>query len=274
MQPERRHSDRVMLTIPLNVSGVDSQGRPFEADARTISLNRDGLLIAVARLLRLGQVVRLTNQLGRRTAEFRVVGPVAPPVEGAGEWALEALQPDSNIWGINFPPLAASDANAARALLECRRCQAVILMRVSPMEAEVLATSGLLSRRCAACGRETPWGYAEKHLALDAPSGEAEMFDAASQRSRRKHERVSLQLPILVRDFYGGAEVTRSENISKSGLCFASDIVYHVGQGLRVVCPYDPAGQAIEVASRIVRSVTFQGRHRRLYGVRYEGEKD
>ena len=109
---------------------------------------------------------------------------------------------------------------------------------------------------------------------MSVPSGESEMFDAASQPSRRKHERVSLQLPILVRDYYGGAEVTRSENISKTGLCFASDIVYHVGQGLRVVCPYNPASQAIDVPSRIVRSVTFQGRHRRLYGVRYESEKE
>ena len=274
MQPERRHSDRVMLTIPLSVSGVDSQGRPFEADARTISLNRNGLLIEAARPLRLGQVVRLTNQLGRRTAEFRVVGPVAPLVEGAGQWALEALEPDSNIWGIKFPPLAASEPQEARGILECRLCHAVILMRVPQMEAEVLATSGLLSKHCAACGRETPWSYAEKHIAMGAPTDETEMFDAASQPSRRKHERVSLQLPILVRDYYGGAEVTRSENISKTGLCFASDIVYHVGQGLRVVCPYNPASQAIDVPSRIVRSVTFQGRHRRLYGVRYESEKE
>jgi hypothetical protein len=274
MQPERRHSDRVMLTIPLNISGVDSHGRPFEAGARTISLNRNGLLIEAARPLHLGQVVRLTNQLGRRAAQFRVVGPVVPLLEGAGEWALEALEPDSNIWGIKFPPLAASEADAARALLECRRCHAVILMRVSPMEAEVLATSGLLSKHCAACGRETPWGYAEKLIAMSVPAGEAEMFDAASQPSRRKHERVSLQLPILVRDFYGGAEITRSENISKGGLCFASDVVYHVGQGLRVVCPYDPSSPAIEVPARIVRNVSFQGRHRRLYGIRYESEKE
>jgi hypothetical protein len=263
-----------MLTIPLNVSGVDTQGRPFEADARTISLNRNGLLIEAARPLRLGQVVRLRNQLGRRAAEFRVVGPVVPLVEGVGQWALEALEPDSDIWGIKFPPLAESEADAARALLECRGCRAVILMRVSPMEAEVLATSGLLFKRCAACKHETPWGHAEKQIAMGAPSGEAEMFDAASQPSRRKHERVALQLPILVRDFYGGAEVTNSENVSKGGLCFASDVVYHMGQGLRVVCPYDPASPAIEVPARIVRSVSFQGRHRRLYGVRYEGQKE
>jgi PilZ domain len=272
MKPERRRSDRVMLTIPLVISGVDNYGRRFEAEGRTVSLNRHGLLVHATRPLRLGQVVVLSNLLGHREAEFRAVGPVAPLVEGAGEWALESVDPDSNIWGIGFPPLPESESEDARGLLECRGCHAVVLMRVSGMETEVLTTSGLLSKRCATCGKETPWGYAEKQIAMDAPREEIKMISETSESARRRHRRVSLQLPILIRDFYGGAEITQSENVSKGGLCFASDVVYHVGQGVQVICPYDPSGAEIEVSARIVRNMNFTGRHRRLYGVRYEAK--
>jgi hypothetical protein len=274
MKPERRRSDRVMLTIPVVIRGVDNHSGRFEVEGRTISLNRHGLLLHVNYLLRLGQVVVLSNLLGRREAEFRVTGPVAPLVEGVGEWALESVDPDSNIWGIKFPPLAESESEEARGLLECRGCHAVVLMRVSQMETEVLTTSGLLSKRCESCRKVTPWGYAEKQIAMDAPTEEIEMFAEASELLRRRHPRVSLQLPALIRDFYGGAEIAKSENVSKGGLCFASDVVYHVGQGLRVVCPYDPSSPEIVVHGRIVRCVNFEGRHRRLYGVRYEDQNE
>ena len=270
---ERRRSDRVMLTIPLAVRGTDSRGRTFEAEGRSVSLNRHGLLIQMSQALRVGQVVRVSNELGHREADFRVVGPVTPPLEGVGEWALESLEPDTDIWGIKFPPPPEGESEDARGLLECRGCQTVALRRISPMQTEVLATSGLLSMRCDTCGTETPWGYAEKFLAMDAPADEAQMFAEASGADRRKHPRVSLQLPILIRDFYGGAEIGRSENISKTGLCFASDVLYHVGQGLRVVCPYEPSSHQIEIPARIVRSTSFKGRHRRLYGVRFEDPK-
>lgn len=152
-------------------------------------------------------------------------------------------------------------------------------MRLSLVEVEVLETSGLLLRPCATCELATPWGYAEKPVAMAGPPEEAAMVADAQAEARaaarggidqRKHRRVSLLLPISIRDYYGGVEITKTENVSKSGFCFVSEKEYHIGSGILVVCPYNPSGQNIEVRARIVRQTLVEGTNRKVYGVRYE----
>jgi hypothetical protein len=277
MPGEKRRSDRLMLTIPLTIQILES-GRPAaEHEGRTVTLNRHGARILTAAMLRAGQTVRLVNLVGRHKADFRVVGPVSPLTEKGGEWGVECVDLNQNIWGIQFPPPAAENGES-KALLECRTCHTVALLPVSLVEVEVLETSGLIKRRCEACRAETLWGHAERQVAMAAPAGEAAMIaEAASQlqaeahgKDQRKHRRVALQLPVFVRDYYGGAEITRSENISKGGFCFVSEKTYHVGTGVMVVCPYNPGGQNIEVRARIVRCQPIEGTTRKIYGVRYD----
>ena len=103
---------------------------------------------------------RLVNPLRHREAEFRVVGPVSPPVEQGGEWGVECGNPEANIWGINFPdPI---EAGEAKALLECHTCHDVAMTQLSLVEVDVLETSGILSKPCRKCAASTPWGYPEK----------------------------------------------------------------------------------------------------------------
>lgn len=277
MVAEKRRSDRLMLTIPLRVEGADPRGDLFRAEARTITLNRHGARIEISRPLRNGQTILMTNLVGRREAEFRVVGPISPITEQGGEWGVEYLDLKENIWGIQFPPSSDAEEANSKALLECRTCRAVALMPLSLVEVEVLETSGILLRACVTCEKVTPWGYAEKLVAMEGPPGEAAMMEEAQARARRgpagaeqrQHRRVSLQLPVLVRDYYGGVEITRSENISKGGFCFVSEKDYHLGGGVLVVCPYDSSGQNIEVRGKIVRQRIIEGTKRRVYGVRY-----
>lgn len=87
---------------------------------------------------------------------------------------------------------------------------------------------------------------------------------------QRQHRRVSLQLPVLVRDYYGGVEVTKTENVSKGGFCFVSEKDYHVGTGILVMCPYNPSAQNIEVRARVVRQTLVEGTNRKVYGIRYD----
>ncbi len=278
MGEEKRRSDRLMLTVPLEVRGTDLRGKEFRDDARTVTLNRHGARIQIKRPLARGQVLLLTNLVGRRGTEFRVVGPLSPITERGGEWGVECCNPAENIWGIQFPPFADGNAAESNALLECRTCHTVVLMRLSLVEVEVLQTSGILSKDCPSCGKVAPWGYAEKQVAMGGPAEEAAMMaeaqatarEGASGIDQRKHRRVSLQLPALVRDYYGGAEITKTENVSKGGFCFASAKNYHVGEGVVVVCPYNSAGENIETRARIVRSRVVEGTNRKVYGVRYD----
>lgn len=278
MGVEKRRSDRLLLTIPLRIHGTDSRGVAFKEDARTVTLNRQGARIQVSHPLRSGQTVRLVNLVSHHEADFRVVGPTAPPSEKGGEWGVECLDSKENIWGIQFPPPVGGKGVESKALLECRKCHTVALMPVSLVEVEVLQTAGILSRHCQSCDNVSPWGYAEKQVAMEGPPGEAAMVAEAQAEARaavtgadsRRHRRVALQLPVLVRDYYGGAEITKSENVSKGGFCFASEKNHMVGEGVLVVCPYSTSTQSIEVPARIVRRREIEGTNRKIYGVRYD----
>lgn len=277
MGSDKRRSDRLMLTIPLVLSGLDLKGAGFKEDARTITLNRHGARIMTLRLLSSGQTVRLTNLVSRREADFRVVGPLSPHSEKGGEWGVECIDgQQQNIWGIRFPPPPVGQEPESAALLECRNCHTVALLRLSLVEVEVLGTSGLLTKVCENCKANTPWGYAEKQVAMGAPPEEAAMMAEAGVGTApskgtdlRRHRRVALQLPVLIRDYSGKFELTKSENVSKGGFCFASEKDFHVGEGVMVACPYSGSDQSLEVSAKIVRRQSIEGVNRKIYGVRY-----
>lgn len=80
---------------------------------------------------------------------------------------------------------------------------------------------------------------------------------------------MSLQIPVRIRDYEGGVEISRSENISKGGLCFISDKSYQVGGGVMVTCPYNSTGESIEVRARVASYREIEGNPRRVYGVQF-----
>lgn len=275
MTKEKRRSDRILLTIPLSVEGNDAKGRAFQSDAQTLVLNRHGGRIRVNRRLQAGQTVRITNLMGRRSSDFRVVGPVSPFSQQGGEYGVEYLQPGQDIWGIQFPPLRDGEVEKSNALLECRKCGQVKLLPVSLVEVEVLETSGVLSRHCESCGATSQWSHTQKRHAIPEPPEPAnEMHGTTVSRSvtggeRRRFRRVALQLPVRICDYEGGVEITRSENISKGGFCFASETQYQPGQGIMVTCPYHSAGENIEVRARVVNCIETKGNPRKVYGVQF-----
>jgi hypothetical protein len=277
MEPDRRRCDRLTLTIPLLVRDLDGQGREFKDDASTLTLNRKGARIRLARRLRPGQTITIINKITNREAEFRVVGPITPYSEAGGEWGVEQLTEGDDIWGIKFPPAPTAKEADSAALLECRRCHTVAMIRLSLVEVEVLQTSGLLSLKCEHCKTATPWGYVEKQVAMNTPPNEATMMTQAAAAAAsagidlRRHRRVALQLPVLVRNFSGNVDVTKSENVSKGGICFASEKNFLIGEGVLVACPYSGENnQNLEVNAKTVRRQNIGGSKRQIYGVRYD----
>jgi len=72
-----RRSDRVSLTLLLEASGIDSQGKQFKDSARTLLINRHGAVIVLDRDLAAEQRIHLQrrapNETHRQT-DVRVVG--------------------------------------------------------------------------------------------------------------------------------------------------------------------------------------------------------
>ena len=272
MSAEKRRSDRLLLTIPLQIEGVDSKGITFKGEARTVSVSRHGTCIRIARALDSGQVLRVSNRVTRKDAEFRVVGRICADSADNQEYGLEVLDEQQNIWGINFPPAPKEGSNKSKGLLKCLSCQKVTLLELSMIEVEVLENAGTLQRTCKVCAVATQWGYAEgdaEPRREDSP--EDDSFGA--ELNFRTRRRAALQLPLMVRKHSGGTEVTKCENISKGGLSFVSDKHYFPGEKIVVACPYDAKGQNIEVEAEIVRQQPLEGTKQRIYGVRYTSEQ-
>ena len=273
MENAPRRSTRIMYSIPVTVRGVDEAGAAFEAAGRTIMLNRHGARVQIACPLNPGQTIRVLNQTNDAEADFRVVGPLAPPLDRVGEWGIACLSVDANIWDIYFPPTP--EDSDAHFVLACGHCQSLALQALSLMDVEVLETAGLLTKRCVYCGKSTPWGYpqpaSEPGTGSDPAAGTAAIRgDPALLTENRKWARKPAQIPIRVRDYFGEMEFARTENISRDGFCFSSPRKYLVGQGLVVICPFDASVERPEACARIVRIKPGSGRARNIYGVRYE----
>ena len=276
-ESSRRRSARLFLTVPIRVEGLTPNGQKFSETTRTLVINRHGARIQLRQTVTPGATLRIFNLVANRDADFRVVGPTQPRTERGGEWGVECRDENRNIWGIDFPPPASGETTCS-ALLECRRCQTVALMHMSLVELDVLASAGLLTKECKQCGQATSWAYTEKQLGMPEPgpgidpSLQGVIEPQPGSVTQRAHRRVALRLPIRARNYYGVEEFTKSENVSKTGLCFASEKEYEVGETLLVTCPYNPGGHNIEMRARLVRRHDITGTARKLYGLQYEKE--
>jgi hypothetical protein len=76
---ERRRSERLLITVPIRVEGMDREGEKFTEDTRTLVINRQGARIYLKREVAVGAVLLIATTVGHRKARFRVVGPTQPP---------------------------------------------------------------------------------------------------------------------------------------------------------------------------------------------------
>lgn len=276
-----------MLRVPLHVSWLEGTAR-VDCDGHTTSVNRHGARVQVPRPLPDGATVRMVNTVSNREADFQVVGLVAPLT---GEGALYGLagpmanrsshwDPENEeltwageeFWGVHFPPPEPEEAAEAVTTIECRSCHTLAQGRLTLVEADVLETAGVLSLECEVCRRPTHWVYAKKTPVEPAVPADVPLEPSAEQIMKsRRHNRVSLKLPVLIRRYSGGVEITRTDNVSKGGFAFTSEKDYYVGEGLMVACPYSGTDRNIEVQAQIVRRQLIEGTGSKDYGVKYIG---
>src|SRR5579872_4009870 len=86
---EHRRSERLLITVPIRVEGVDRNGAKFNEETRTLVINRQGARIYLKNHVAAGAMLMITTMVGRRTCKFRVVGPTQPVSGDGGEWGVE-----------------------------------------------------------------------------------------------------------------------------------------------------------------------------------------
>ena len=245
-----RRSDRVAVTVPIEVIGTDIKGNQFLQQTRTLVVSRYGASVALARKLAPKQDLIIRRLGFKKKAEFRVVGRIAGQSDEY-VYGVMVLNPSVNLWDIEFPPLGDSEKAVARTLLECGDCQSREVAHLSEIEFKVFVADQGMARYCRGCGASTTWKQA-----LHEPLSKADLPPASKPHTedRRKEVRAKVELTACIRQPEFDDEVVVCENMSHGGLCFRSRNQYHKGSRIEVAVPYSPKAANIFISAWIIYS--------------------
>lgn len=156
-ETDRRRTDRLLISIPIRVFGIDPRSGHFQEDTHTVIVNRHGASIPLNHNVSPKDTIRVVNLENHLEANFRVVGSIRSLKGGTGEWGVECLSEAPNFWGIEFSTRQYSERTPACALLACRGCRSRFFWPLTPMEMEVLELAGSIRNYCEDCGEQTDW---------------------------------------------------------------------------------------------------------------------
>lgn len=101
--PGRRRSMRVLLTVPIWVTGKNASGEAFEEQTRTLVVNAHGALITLATPVTAGAPITISNRATQKSVASRIVYLGAPQA-GKIQMGVEFERPCPSFWQIDFPP--------------------------------------------------------------------------------------------------------------------------------------------------------------------------
>ena len=99
---ERRRTVRVMLSVPLRVSGHTEIGERFSVRAMSHTVSRHGVCFELELEVVLGEVLQLENDVTREKVEGKVVS-IRRTREGKKYVAVEFTSAEANFWHMAFP---------------------------------------------------------------------------------------------------------------------------------------------------------------------------
>lgn len=272
-----RRSERLYLNIPIRLAGTTADAKKIREQAFTVAVSRHGARIRACAPLHVDQKIHITNLRNDRRAPFRVVGQLSPiePPATAVDWAVECLEPEMRIWGLEFKDRP-EELSIPAGLLECARCGSGASVELSDEELESLQASQTIQRECQVCGTRTPWRYARIDRRRHEAAAAAQAAPSTEHREgeeRRDQPRAGLRLPIRVRTAVGVFEVSKTQDCSASGLRFVSEREYPPGTPLYVGLPYVPGEEPAETLALVEQVEVVPGSLARLYGVRFEPDR-
>ena len=106
----QRRSQRVLLSVPLRVSGKRLNGAPFVEHTQTLIVNAHGALFPLQEPVREGQGLNVKNVVTGEEVACKVVD-LNPGGNGLAEIGVEFAQPNPRFWRVSFPPVDWSARN-------------------------------------------------------------------------------------------------------------------------------------------------------------------
>jgi hypothetical protein len=262
-EPQRRRSGRILLSLPIQVVGQDVSGRTFVEEAVTVLCSQNGGRINLTHSLMPDEIVLIKNLQNGIEEEFRVVGGLEQTLGDRREWGVEALDPKSKIWGIEFAPPDAKDQ--LKALIECAACTRAALSPLSSVQYGLLLATGMVSRHCDRCGETTRWIPSKQQLTPEMVAPRPRL--AAVENEKRKQKRLPLSVHIQVRDSRGASYAAETQDVSYNGLCFATTQVLEIGDEVYISFPFSDRHAPPEKLGKIAWA-TLRA-NVRVYGVSF-----
>jgi len=99
----RRRSQRVLMAIPVRVSGKTGAALPFEEDAHTRAISAHGALIRLSAQVHRGQRLTLSNVQTKASLEC-VVAHIDRRQKNQPQVGVEFMLPNPMFWHVAFPP--------------------------------------------------------------------------------------------------------------------------------------------------------------------------
>jgi PilZ domain-containing protein len=284
MEPESsRRSDRVSMTLLLNISGKDSQGQEFSEPASTLLINQHGAVILFGRDLSPEQTIHIQRQAPsekHRQTNARVVGQFGKQ-KSDFLYGIEISDPSVDLWGVEFPSIAESTEAVARMLLECSHCRRREVVYLNEMELRAFESNRGIARHCKTCGVPSIWVQAphEDPKKVGRASRVRKDGDASGEptdgHEKRQRQRVRLKtrLTACVRQDGFDDELAVCEDISPVGVCFRSKRRYDANTHVDIAVPYSPDSGNIFVPARVVYSEEIPKAGLFRHGTEYRGGK-
>lgn len=99
----QRRSQRVLLSVPVIVSGKRENGSSFSERTRTLVVNVHGALLLLGEPVAVGQALSITN-VATGEALTCTVKDTNPGQHEVPEIGIEFSQPSARFWRVSFPP--------------------------------------------------------------------------------------------------------------------------------------------------------------------------
>ena len=99
----QRRSQRILLSVPVRVSGTQTSGTPFVEHTKTMIVNAHGALLQLEEPVQEGQTLNVRNVNTGEEMPCKVVD-VSPGTHGVAEIGVEFTQPSPQFWRVSFPP--------------------------------------------------------------------------------------------------------------------------------------------------------------------------
>jgi len=100
----RRRSQRIVLSVPVIVSGDRASGSQFSERTTTLVVNAHGGLILLREPVLAGQILNLTH-LGTGEKLVCTVKDINAGEEQRLEIGIEFAHPNAHFWRVSFPPV-------------------------------------------------------------------------------------------------------------------------------------------------------------------------